>query len=416
MNLPGLTLLADDLTGASEVAAGASNTWDARLIDWRHATHRLPPSPGEALSVNTGSRHLPTDQAAHRLADLLDRLDDNALLYKKCDSTLRGPIGAELAALRRRFPDRGLCYLGAIPSAGRTVRDGVLLVHGVPVAETDFARDPLYPVTTSSIPALLEEAGLSASGWRPGDPMPEGNAIMVADGETTSDLEALGELLASQPDPPLLAGARAFVPLIPLLYGEKGGGPTAQCRIQPPCLIVNGSLHPAGLAQIREAEASGVASVLLGPDAFFGPHSADILARHIAQARQIIESGGHVILRTVLEREETDRYRDAAEKQGIGGATMHDRLTTTLAEAAAGIMQERGSHSLISFGGELGEQLWRRLRVAEARMIGFAHEFLAVKEVIRDDGHPFVWASKPGGFGDADLLTGLLKEGADRDS
>jgi uncharacterized protein YgbK (DUF1537 family) len=35
----------------------------------------------------------------------------------------------------------------AIPSAGRTTQNGLCLVNGVPLLETEFASDPKTPVT-----------------------------------------------------------------------------------------------------------------------------------------------------------------------------------------------------------------------------------------------------------------------------
>ncbi|MGP6159117.1 MAG: four-carbon acid sugar kinase family protein [Vulcanimicrobiaceae bacterium] len=45
----------------------------------------------------------------------------------------------------------------AYPKNGRTSRDGVLYVHGVPVDETDFGRDPFAPVRDARIMLHLED-------------------------------------------------------------------------------------------------------------------------------------------------------------------------------------------------------------------------------------------------------------------
>ena len=43
----------------------------------------------------------------------------------------------------------------AFPATGRTVEDGRLSVHGVPLAETEVGRDPLSPVATSGVAEVL---------------------------------------------------------------------------------------------------------------------------------------------------------------------------------------------------------------------------------------------------------------------
>ena len=60
-----------------------------------------PPLPAGALSIVSDSRHLPPNEAAERVSSLILPLVDteNAIWYKKIDSTLRGNLGAELDAM-----------------------------------------------------------------------------------------------------------------------------------------------------------------------------------------------------------------------------------------------------------------------------------------------------------------------------
>ena len=43
----------------------------------------------------------------------------------------------------------------ALPVNGRTVRDGILYVNGVPLAESPMRFHPLNPMTQSEIPKLM---------------------------------------------------------------------------------------------------------------------------------------------------------------------------------------------------------------------------------------------------------------------
>jgi uncharacterized protein YgbK (DUF1537 family) len=72
-------------------------------------------------------------------------------VFKKVDSGLRGNIGCELEALIAGL-ELDLGFIApAFPEQGRTTRDGVHRLHGVPVAQTEMARDPLTPVRDSRI-------------------------------------------------------------------------------------------------------------------------------------------------------------------------------------------------------------------------------------------------------------------------
>src|SRR5437660_12904210 len=72
--------LADDLTGALEAGAKLS-------APVHFAGSRLE-SP--ALVIDTETRHLTSDSAATKIADLISACRHHTLTYKKTDSTLRG--------------------------------------------------------------------------------------------------------------------------------------------------------------------------------------------------------------------------------------------------------------------------------------------------------------------------------------
>lgn len=212
--------LADDLTGALETGAKLRLPVTTRLDrdDLRHVV------------VDTETRHLTAAQAAASVEALARRAGFPSLIYKKTDSTLRGNIAAELGALHRVFPDHSLIYVPAYPSLGRTVRGGELFVDGVPVHRTAFASDPLNPITSSRIDALLN--GLAAE---------------VIDGETDADIRAAAERILNRPAPALVAGPAAIAAAL-------AGSPTPlSFPTVRRCLVINGSAHPASLAQIARA-------------------------------------------------------------------------------------------------------------------------------------------------------------------
>ena len=220
--------LADDLTGALETGAkfrdAVVTTGEVRLDE-------------PVLVIDTETRHVTPPHAA----DVIRRTVGDAILnYKKPDSTLRGNIAAELRALISAFPDRPLIYAPAYPDLGRTVRNGWLLIDGVPAHQTAFARDPRNPVSESDVRKLLD-----------------GLDVRVVDGETNADVEdAAREILASEP-PALAAGPGALAGALGRLMGLEPPNHPAHASLRR-CLIVNGSLHPASAAQIDFARARGL--------------------------------------------------------------------------------------------------------------------------------------------------------------
>lgn len=140
--------IADDLTGALEVGAILAGLGVPALVtlDVDHA-----PVEG-VLVIDSETRHVAPDVARVLHRRLAARW--HGPIFKKTDSTLRGNIGAEFTGLIEAT-GRRLVYIPAYPKAGRTVRDSVLYVDGVPITETVFARDPRNPVRESSVAALM---------------------------------------------------------------------------------------------------------------------------------------------------------------------------------------------------------------------------------------------------------------------
>ncbi len=144
--------------------------------------------------VTTGSRRLAPEAAASRIGSVLTSLGghDPQLLVKRVDTTLRGPIGAELATMlgwrRAQRPGRvAALAVPAYPAAGRTTVGGIHLLDGTPLARSAAATDPANPVRVS----------------RAGDLLSEGTSLTVAelhldalDGDDVSLAEALGASLA----------------------------------------------------------------------------------------------------------------------------------------------------------------------------------------------------------------------------
>ncbi|MFG2868738.1 four-carbon acid sugar kinase family protein [Streptomyces sp. NPDC048338] len=253
-----IVVLADDLTSAGDGAA-----------PFRRAGHRarvllpgqvdddvIPPHDAEGVvAVDLGSRLLGSAvagalteraAAAHAGADLL---------IKTVDSTLRGHIAVEIRAAREGSGRRAVVIAPAFPAEGRTTVAGVQHVRGVPVHESEFARDPVHPVVTSDLTRLLPEAEVVDAGDQEElDLLPElltRGGVFVCSAVTDAELD---RLVAAVPRPgdvlwvgsPGLAAALArHHPRIP--------GAAALPRLpaaQRP-LVAVGSAHPATRRQLE---------------------------------------------------------------------------------------------------------------------------------------------------------------------
>lgn len=242
-------VIADDFTGAHEMGALLA---DAGLRVHVAAAWESPCDlDGDAWVFNTESRHLPPKQAAARVRSVTSALLALGVerFYKKTDSTLRGPIAAELAAFSDVLADRPVVYVPAYPRLGRTVVNGELLVDGNVVTATAFGRDLLNPVTESSVPEMLRQGGCEQVQLAPDVQRLRSGVIYVFDGVTELDLEEIAKAL----DPSSVAAAG------PGGFGRYWARSIGSARYRPnlpkvrSALLVSGSRHPMARRQVELA-------------------------------------------------------------------------------------------------------------------------------------------------------------------
>lgn len=258
-------ITADDLTGAADTAAALARPGAPVMV----STDMEPRAPkgSRAFAVTTSSRACSPDEVYTRVRTSLEALRGAgaSLIYKKVDSNLRGNIGAEMAGVRDTI--RGPVLLApAFPARGRTTVEGVMLIHGVPVAETEMASDPEAPVQQSDVIELVRSQwrGLSVSHCPLGAVRAGPKAIrdrigeqdvLVLDAEIDKDLDAIARAALSLSPAPALVGSAGLAAAVgrrvlgrptPQQWGEETGGPL---------LAIVASSSQALLAQVRFAAA-----------------------------------------------------------------------------------------------------------------------------------------------------------------
>ncbi len=273
---PRLLVIADDLTGALDTGVQFARAGvRTNVVTYGHFGRGLQSCKEPVLVVDTESRHLVADQAGARVASCVVAAHSRGVdrFYKKTDSTLRGNVGAELAALVSASGGHQLFFVPALPKAGRVTRSGVQFVDGVPLHESSFARDPREPVLGTSVAAIIgsqsrisfvtvgHDADAAPAPARRGQPL-----IFAFDAETDEDLAAIAGRLASGGMPHLTAGCSGFAAFLPRLH-DLPTGPLERAVLRSPLLVVSGSLHERSLGQLRHAELRGMPSLEVDAEA-----------------------------------------------------------------------------------------------------------------------------------------------------
>jgi len=394
-------VIADDLTGAADTGVQLVRAGYRTAVAFRGVA--MPPAKNlDAVALDTDSRAMPDGFAAKRVVEAGRAVRDARIVYKKLDSTLRGPIAAELvAALEATGRDRAV-VAPAFPSAGRTTVDGVQLVHGVPVHETEAKNDPRTPVREGHLPTLLAVAfpSILSLGIKDlADPTTVRRALedarcVVADATHDEDLESLVRAI---PDPSevLWAGSAGLA----LALGNVHPGPHAGETVAAPAparrvLVVVGSLSGVSRGQLRTlAEEYGCETVPVGR---FG-----IDEEALGAARAALSGSACAAVQSTEDR----------DTSGAGS------FVEALAEVVAGLSGEGLFDALVLTGGDTAVGVARRLGAAGIRLEGELEPGVPLGILIGP--RPYRVVTKAGGFGEPDTLLRaverLLKSGEDRD-
>jgi uncharacterized protein YgbK (DUF1537 family) len=396
-----ILIIADDLSGAADCAIGFACAGHRTLVAVQPFVGASL-ADGAHLAVDIDSRRLPPAEAAQRAAAAYSLLTGtDRRLYKKIDSTLRGNWAAEVAGL---VPLAGLALVApAHPALGRTVKQGRVFVHGVPIERTEtwLLEHSHRP---AGIAAQLRESGLSVATLRVEvatagqgelaariDRLADQkvNAI-VFDAETLDELRCLASATLSMKRRMFWVGSGGLAREI---AGLLSAGPVdaadVPSRASGPTLIVAGSLSAVTDRQTALlAQQDGVQTIVVPPAVLRDGASSEAWIALQARIDRLFDSGVDVLLKI---------GRDARIDPSEGA-----RLSTALARLTVPAYARIGG--LIATGGETARALLVEAGVDGLRVLDELEPGVVVGVPTgAAQRHPWV-VTKAGAFGNDETL------------
>jgi len=391
-----LQVIADDLSGAAECAAALAqaSVSPAPLV----LTGPLP--VGGNWVVDSDTRALDAPAAAARVAaivrDASAHRASGDLLFKKIDSTLRGHVAEELRAVLE-VPEavHAAIVCPALPTQGRTLKDGVLHVHGQPrvgacgmpvnlmklLAPVDDGALLLRPPHGLTAAALAREL-LSV--------LERGTRVVAVDAADAEDLRrlALAIVIVSRSVRLLAVGAAGLCKALATELLQAGGPEhpmLAPSRHHPPIVAVVGSFSPVTTQQVDELASQADLHVARLDAATWLEAPADV-AQTIATAQACAGHGDPVVLAV----------------SGSAPAASSRALVQRMAQAAQPLLH--CASTLVLTGGDTARSVLDRLGVGRLEVLGELEPGICLSR----DGQRFV-VTKAGGFGDSQSLVRVLR-------
>lgn len=395
-----LIILADDLSGAAESAAAVASGAHLPGVPVLLGAHDPDVDAIASMSpivIDTNSRSTQADRLDDVFAPLIPLLAQKAVAVKKVDSLLRGNFAAEIEALRPL--DRPVIVAPALPAAGRIVRDGVVIVDGLPLSQTPaWSIEPVAPPKAIQKSFSTHARLLPLEVVRSGDAFVEAlhaalsrpSSIVVCDGETADDLRVIARAaLEFEGAEPLLVGASALVAAVAeLLAPASPPAPAGVSGSDAPTrmVFVVGTAEPSAQRQVARLERAGATVARLSPSQ---------LVADATSARDAIAAAVEHRLSVVTF--------DLAEPFD---ANHGPRLADALADAVARTIPLEATTALFLTGGHTARTILDALGIEQLTVTGPID--LGAARGVTASGVAVV--TRPGSFGSDDSLFRIAAE------
>jgi 3-dehydrotetronate 4-kinase len=361
-----LGVIADDFTGASDIANTLAKGWAGegglRTVQFLGLPKAPAPADCEAGVVALKSRSIPAADAVAQSLAALDWLlaqGCRQIVFKYCstfDSTADGNIGHVGEALAERLGVKGVVATPAFPATGRTVYRGHLFVNDALLNESGLENHPLNPMTDANLVRWLRKQtttpvgrvsfaiivrGVAAISAALDEAAARGETLVVVDAIRDEDLVEIGR---AQADARLLTGGSGIAIGLPGNFIRKGlakGEGVSRRRVDGSEAILSGSCSVATRGQIARHKASHPALEIDVPAVMDGRQgAADIVAFLKERAGQ-----------APLAYSSADPARVGELQAAYGRDAVAHKLDALFAETARALV-DGGMRRLVVAGGE----------------------------------------------------------------
>lgn len=414
---PVVSVLADDLTGATDTVVQFREAgWPAYLLLSGGAPTPEGEDPtGVALARSLDTRPLSDSDAAavteRAVAEQVAAGSEQ--LYLKVDSTLRGSVNGQIAGAlsgwRQGLPEAVAVVCPAYPRMGRTVVEGRVLVHGVPLDQSEAGFDPVTPVRTAELAALIGggvAVGTADSAAELADRIKvaaaTGATRVIVDAADDADLERLTEAVALVGAAAVSVGSAGWARHLAAAWLTGAAQPTLTPSAAGPGPLV---VCVTSLNEVALDQADHLATAL-----------AERVVRHQVLPAEVAgaQGAGDRVARVVGGREPDVVLLQPSLERIIGAdqAAVAREIAQSLAATVAGFVDADRTAGLVLVGGDGAEATLASIGAEALQIDRQVSEGVPLGRVVGGRAAGLPVATKAGGFGGPttliDVVTAML--------
>ncbi len=413
-------IVADDFSSATDcgVQFSSHGLETVALMALPCASERLA---YDVASIDTDSRAATSDVAYEKVrqAAALVKASGYRYIYKSIDSTLRGNLGAEIDAMLDVFLPDFAFVAPAFPYWGRTTKDGYHYLNGVPISESQFSKDPVWPIQEPSLVRLLasqtkRRVGLiDISGVRGGmenlatrleQLKTSGVEVVVFDAETEGDLKRIAQISAAIGKGSVIVGSTGLSQYLSDAWGISRGERPAGITDGPgPVILVAGSASPTTRRQVqRFLDSAGTFGVEIHSRSIITGHWLNEQTDRLAGVRDAIDRGCDVALYLTSTPGDVEATQKLGEARGMGKLEVSNLIVTTMAKFVVEIARQNRVHGFLLTGGDTAKAVCHELGATGMKLLSEVEPGIPAGRLVgpRD----VLVVTKAGAFGSDDVL------------
>lgn len=411
-----LVVVADDFTGSNDTGVQFSKTGLTTNVITDPKNLHIELQNSDVIVVDLESRFDSQADAYQKCFDVGVQLkQESVTVYKKLDSTFRGNIGAEIEGLMKGLGLKKAVLAAALPSNGRQTIQGKVMVHGIPLAETEFAKDPRTPIHSSSIQEILKEQTelqtiQMRSDWSTlpveeqaktlNVELQKEDEIVIFDGQSDEDLIMIADQIKNIRESILIVGTAGLANHLPKAWSLEAKKKT---------FVFAGSVSEQTRTQVAHAEEKMKLTRfdILGTEILKDDTGYLMkIKQDVARAWETGES--RFVFATTRSRMEVDQVFEMAEKMGITNNEAAEKIALWIGRLSADCIQQYRPTGIFLTGGDTAIKTVKALggsgiQIHQEVLPGIPSGILTGCEI---EG---IVVTKAGGFGDKEAICRVIE-------
>lgn len=420
-------MIADDLTGANDSGVQLTG-YGIRTSVLFHVDKPLSLEQ-EAIVVDTDSRGSTKENAYRKIKEVMHffQPDKDQIVYKKIDSTLRGNLGSEIDAMYEAIHPDFMVIAPAFPKNGRKTIRGYHYLNDTLISETEMANDPHTPVNESYIPDLLQKQTNRETALIKFTDLEKGYEhvkevldvlyrqripYIVVDAVNEQHLQLIAQYVTKSGYSVCWVGSAGLANELPEVYGFKfEQKPLLMPQATESVMLVVGSVSQISRRQLEFVlQAPGVKGVELNSVALIENEQARNmeLNRALKQVIDEISNGYHIAVYSTGSAEHIAQARQVGIRNGLNELEVSQRISRSLGEVSARIVEQCGIKRMVLTGGDTAKQVCTHLGITGFELMGEVEMGIPLGRTIGRERMYVI--TKAGAFGkDTSLLHAIDK-------